>query len=118
MTNKVTGPSNVQKRMLARKLWQTKRRIWRDVSKRLMAPQKNRVEVNLAKLNLATSKDDVVVIPGKVLSVGNMTKAITVACYAISSSAAKKLEESGSKRISIEDLLKQNPSGSGVKIIV
>ena len=118
MTNKVTGPSNVQKRMLARKLWQTKRRIWRDVSKRLMAPQKNRVEVNLAKLNRATSKNDIVVIPGKILANGLMEKQITVASYAISNSAAKKLEESGCKSMTIEELLEQNPTGSGVKIIV
>jgi len=115
---KPTGPTNVQKRMLARKLWKTKRRIWRDVSDRLMAPQKNRVEKNLSAINNVTSKGDTIVIPGKVLSDGYLDKAITVACYAISSSALKKLEASGSKRITIEELLEKNPSGSGVKIIV
>ena len=109
---------DVPKRMLARKLWKTKRRIWRDVSKRLMAPQKNRVEVNLAKLRRVTNKNDVVVIPGKVLADGELTAAITVACYSISKSALVKLEESGSKRISIEKLLEEKPTGKGVRIII
>ena len=115
---KVTGPSNVHKRMLARKLWQTKCRIWCDVSKRLVSAQKNRVEVNLAKLNAATKKGDVVVIPGKVLANGILDEAITVACYAISKSAVIKLNEAGCNQISIEELLEQNPTGKGVKIII
>lgn len=115
---KVTGPSNVLKRMLASKLWKTKRRIWRDVSKRLMAAQKNRVEKNLSAIDAVTAKDDVIVVPGKVLAVGTVNKAITVACYAISNSAAKKLEEAKCKVISIEELLEQNPTGKGVKIVV
>ncbi len=114
----VTGPSNVQKRILARKLWQTKRRIWRDVSKRLMAPQKNRVEVNLSSINSATNNGEIIVVPGKILANGALTNKLTIACYAISKSAANKLEESGSKQISIEDLLTNNPTGKGVKIIV
>ena len=113
-----TGPSNVQKRMLARELWKTKRPIWRDVSKRLMAPQKNRVEKNLGDLSRVTKNGDIVIVPGKILANGALDKKITIACYAISKSAAKKLEASESKRMSIEELVKKYPSGKGVRIIV
>ena len=118
MPSKVTGPSNIQKRMLARKLWKTKRRIWRDVSKYLMAPQKNRVEKNLGDLHNVTNEGDVVIVPGKVLANGTLTKKITIACYSISKSAANKLEASKIKRISIEQLMDENPSGKGVRIII
>jgi large subunit ribosomal protein L18e len=115
---KPTGPTDLLKRQLARRLWKTKRRIWRDVSERLMAPQKNRVEVNLAKIEKVTAKGQTIVIPGKVLASGSLLNNVTVACYAISKSAKKKLEESGSKQISIDELLEQNPTGKGVSIIV
>lgn len=114
---KPSGPTNVQKRMLARKLWQTKRPIWRDVSKRLLGVSKNRVEINLAKINRLTQKGETIVIPGKVLANGDLDKSITIACYAISKSALAKLNASKSKRITIEELVEKNPTGSGVRII-
>ena len=117
MPSKVTGP-HTQKRMLARKLWKTKRRIWRDVSEYLMAPQKNRVEKNLGDLHSVSNDGDVVIIPGKVLANGQLAKKITIACYSISKAAAKKLNESNIKRISIEQLLEENPAGTGVRIII
>ena len=113
-----TGPSNIQKRMLARKLWKTKRPIWRDVSKRLMAPQKNRVEKNLGDLSRITKNGDIIIVPGKILANGALDKKITIACYAISKSAAKKLEASESNQMSIEELVKKYPAGKGVRIIV
>lgn len=113
-----TGPSNVLKRMLARKLWKTKRRIWRDVSERLMGTTKNRIEVNLYRINKATEKGDTIVVPGKVLANGTLDASITIACWSISSSASKKVTQSGSNVITIDELLEKNPTGSGVKIII
>jgi large subunit ribosomal protein L18e len=115
---KVTGPSNIHKRMLARQLWKTKRQIWRDVSNRLMAPQKNRVEKNLGDINRICNDGDIIVVPGKVLGNGAVSKKITIACYAISKSATRKLEASKIKRMTIEELLEKHPEGSGIRIIV
>ena len=113
-----TGPSNVYIRKLARKLWKTKRPIWRDVSKRLMAPQKNRVEVNLAKLERLTQQGETIVVPGKILANGTLEKSLTIACKAISKSAREKIAASKSKLITIEELLEKNPTGTGVRIII
>ena len=116
--SKITGPSNIQKRMLARKLWKTKRPIWQDVSKRLMAPQKNRVEKNLGDINRITNDGDVIVIPGKILGNGEISKTITIASYAISKSAADKLKASKIKYMKIDELVDKHPKGTGVRIIV
>lgn len=115
---KITGPSNIHKRMLARKLWKTKHAIWRDVSKRLMAPQKNRVEKNLGDINRITTDGDVIVIPGKILGNGALSKSITIASYAISKSAAVKLKASKIEHLTIEELVDRHPDGKGVRIIV
>ena len=113
-----TGPSNIHIRMLARKLWKTQRPIWRDVSKRLMAPQRNRVELNLAKINSLTQKGDTIVVPGKVLATGNVDKSITIACYKMSKSALVKLKASKSNVLTIEELVEKNPTGTGVRILI
>ena len=115
---KITGPSNISKRMLARKLWKTKRPVWRDVSKRLMAPQKNRVEKNLSDIHRITNDGDVIVIPGKILGNGVLTKSITVASYAVSKSALLKMKASKIEHLSIEELVERHPEGKGIRIIV
>jgi large subunit ribosomal protein L18e len=113
-----TGPSNVHKRILARKLWKTQRPVWRDVSKRLMTPQKNRVEVSVGAINRICQEGDVIVIPGKILADGDIQKKLTVAYYAISKSAAIKLDAAKIERMTIEELVEKNPSGKRVRIIV
>ncbi|MFX1571143.1 MAG: 50S ribosomal protein L18e [Promethearchaeota archaeon] len=116
MSHRVTGPSNFYIRALIRDLWKTKIKIWRTISKKLSGPRRNRVKVNLYRIDKKTNKNDVIVIPGKVLGVGNLNHSLTIACLEYSKSAKQKIESSGSKLISIEQLLEQNPKGNGVKI--
>ncbi|MFW9970838.1 MAG: 50S ribosomal protein L18e [Candidatus Odinarchaeota archaeon] len=117
MSHKITGPSNYYIRKLIRDLWKTQIKIWKTLSKRLSGPRRNRVNANLYHINKNTKKNDVVVIPGKILGMGELDHSLTIACLEYSQSAKKKVELSGSKLISIEELLEQNPKGSGVKIL-
>ncbi|MFX0028281.1 MAG: 50S ribosomal protein L18e [Candidatus Hermodarchaeota archaeon] len=116
MSHKITGPTNFYIRKLIRDLWKTKIKIWRRISKKLSSSRKNRVSPNLYRINKKTKQNDVVVIPGKVLGMGELDHQITLACLNCSKSARQKIEASGSKLLSIEELLEQNPKGSGVKI--
>ena len=116
MSHKITGPSNFYVRKLMRDLWKTKIKIWRRISKKLSSSRKNRVSPNLYRINKKTKQNDVVVIPGKVLGMGELDHQVTIACLDCSKSARQKIETSGSKLLSIEELLEQNPKGSGVKI--
>ena len=116
MSHKITGPSNYYVRKLTRVLWKTKIKIWRKISKKLGSPRRNKVAPNLYRINKKTKENDVIVIPGKVLGMGELSHTLTIACLECSNSARKKINSSGSKLISIEDLLQQNPKGSRVKI--
>ena len=116
MSHRILGPSSYYIRKLIRNLWKTKVNIWKKVSKKLSGPRRNRVKANLYRINKKTSKDEVIVIPGKVLSMGELDHTLTIACLEYSKSAKKKIESSGSKLITIEELLEQNPKGSGVKV--
>jgi len=116
MSHRVTGPSNYYNRKLIRDLRKTKRRIWKKISKKLSSPRKNRIEANLYRINKKTKENDVIVVPGKVLGVGDLNHKITIACLNCSKPAKKKIENSGSKIISIEELLEQNPEGKDLKV--
>ena len=116
MSHRITGPSNYYHRKLIRDLWKTKRRIWKKVSKKLSGPSRNKLKANLYRINKRTKNNDVIVIPGKVLGIGELDHKLTIACLSASKSARKKIEASGSKIISIEELLEQNPEGKKIKV--
>jgi large subunit ribosomal protein L18e len=116
MSHKIAGPSNYYVRKLIRDLWKTKIRIWRKISKKLSSPRKNKVTPNLYRINRKTKENDVIVIPGKILGMGELNHTLTIACLECSNSARTKINSSGSKLISIEELLEKNPNGSGIKI--
>jgi len=116
MSHRITGPSNYYNRKLIRDLWKTKRRIWKKVSKKLSGPRREKVEANLYRINKKTKENDVIVVPGKVLGVGEIDHKLTIACLNCSKTARKKIETSGSKLLSIEELLEQNPEGKDVKV--
>ncbi len=116
MSHQSKGPSNYYHRKLIRELWKTKRRIWKKVSKKLASPRSNKIEANLYRINQKTKVDDVIVIPGKVLGNGELNHKLTIACLECSNHAKKKIEQSGSKLLSINELLEQNPEGKNIKI--
>ena len=56
-------------------------RIWRDIALRLEKPKRNWAEANLSKLERYAQDGETIVVPGKVLAAGNISKKITVAAY-------------------------------------
>lgn len=92
-------------------------RIWRDIAERLEGPRSNYASTNLSKINRYTSEGDVVIVPGKVLGCGELNHRVTVAALSFSSKAAEKIRKAGCRMLTIEDLMKENPKGSGVKIM-
>jgi large subunit ribosomal protein L18e len=91
--------------------------LWRDIAKRLEKPRQHYAEVNLSKINRYSAENDTIVVPGKVLSAGEIEKPVTIAALGFSKRAVEKISSRG-KCVSIEELMKANPKGSGVKIIV
>ncbi len=92
-------------------------KIWKDIAKRLSKPARRRAEVNISKINRHTEDGYVVIVPGKVLGAGKLDHKVIVAAFSFSESAKKAIEEAGGKCMKIEDLVKENPKGSMVKIM-
>lgn len=105
-------------RFLKKKSRENDAKIWAYVAELLSRPRKLRAQVNLSRINRYTKEGDIVVVPGKVLGDGYLDHKVTIAAFAFSENAKKKIMEAGGRLMNIDELVNENPKGSGVKIIV
>ena len=98
-------------------LMKTEKPLWRKVALELSKPRRKRVEVNLSKIDAYANGEETLLVPGKVLGSGNVSKKVTVAAFAFSESAKHLIGIAGGKAITIESLRKTNPEGRGVTIL-
>ncbi len=91
--------------------------IWKDIALRLSKSSSNWPEVNLDRISKYTGEKETAIIPGKVLSTGNLTKKITIAAWSFSEKSRGKIKEAGGKYMSIEELFKSNPKGKDIRIL-
>ena len=75
----------------------TKKTIWFDLAKRLEAPTRNKVALNVEKIDSLAEKfkGKTLVVPGKVLSQGELTQKVNVVAVAASETAKQKINASG-----------------------
>ena len=115
---KSTNPELIQLiRFLKKQAREAQANIWLDVAKYLAKSNRQRVSVNLSRINRHTEKKAIVVVPGKVLGSGVLNHQITVASFGASEKAKEKLAAAKAKYLSIPELVKENPKGANVKII-
>ena len=103
---------------LLRELLQNKSRFWRAVAEKLSKPRRSRVVVNVSKINRIARDGEKIIVPGKVLGAGVISKKVSVICYECSQKAREKIEKAGGKVVPIEEMLKKNPEGKGLKIVM
>ncbi len=101
-------------KMLSR---ENKAPIWRDIAKRLEKPSRVWAEVNVSKLSLYINKGETVIVPGKLLGAGDIEFPVTVATLKASKQARSKIAAAGGTVLTIPQLAKANPKGSGVRIM-
>lgn len=115
-----TGPTTQELKNLIvelRKLSSKQKiKLWKRIADDLEKSTRQRREVNLYKINKYTKKDETALVPGKVLSLGNLEKKITIAAYKFSAEAKNKINKIG-KAITIRELIKENPKGKKIRII-
>lgn len=118
---KRTGPTNIYLRLtisyLKKKSRENGARIWKRVAELLSAPTRQRVIVNLSRINRYTNEGDVVVVPGKVLGVGFINHKVIIGAWSFSKSAKEKIEKAGGRAVTLIELANMYPKGSNVKII-
>lgn len=90
--------------------------IWKRIAIDLEKPTRKRRIVNLYRINKYTRDNEIVVVPGKVLSVGELDHKVTVAAFAFSGNAMEKINKIG-KAVYITELIKESPKGKGIRIM-
>ncbi|MCI4337338.1 MAG: 50S ribosomal protein L18e [Thermoplasmata archaeon] len=91
--------------------------IWGDVARRLARPRHQVEPVNVGQLERLASANDTVVVPGKLLAQGVLSKPLTVAAFHYSDAARDKVHRAGGTTLGIHELIKAKPTGAGVRII-
>lgn len=90
---------------------------WLEVASILSGPRRKRMNVNLEKIDKETKDGETVVIPGKVLSQGEINKKLKIIALKFSEKAKEKLLKSKSEVLSIIEEIKKNPKAKGVRIL-
>ena len=90
--------------------------VWEDVAERLEKPRRTHAEVNLGRIERYAQEDETVVVPGKVLGSGVLSKEVTVAAVDFSGTAQTKIDQVG-ETMKLEQILEQNPDGVNVRVI-
>jgi large subunit ribosomal protein L18e len=91
--------------------------LWKRIAVELDKPTRSKREVNVFKIDTVAKDGEVVVVPGKVLGSGVLSKKLTVAALSFSDSAKEKIVSQQGEVLSIEELMKKNPEGKQVRIM-
>ena len=88
-----------------------------DVAGILSSPKINRVNLNLNEINEKAKDGETILVPGKVLSQGEIEKKIKVIAFSFSEKAKEKILKAKGEVSSISDEIKKNPEAKGIKIL-
>lgn len=91
--------------------------IWRDIARRLAGGRRRYASINLGKIDSLASDGDVLVVPGSILGAGSISKKLTISSLHISQKALEKIRAAGCTYKTIDELSKENPKGSNIKIM-
>lgn len=94
-----------------------KQEAWLKFVGLLSAPRRNKICLNLENINKESKAGETVVVPGKVLSQGNIDKKIKVVAFDFSEKAKEKLLSAKCEISYMIDEIKSNPSAKGIKIL-
>jgi len=90
--------------------------IWSRLADLAVKPSTSRRVVNLTRINKTTKENNVLFVPGKVLGTGSMSHKITLCSFSMSTTAAKKIVQTGGKIMTYSEMIKKYPTGKGVII--
>lgn len=102
---------------LTSKVKATKAKIWIRVAKELSKPTRNQTEVSLGKLDSMAKDGFCLVVPGKILGTGSLSKKVDVATYQISDSARAKIIAAGGKVLNLEEAAKSYKDGKKLVLV-
>ena len=116
---KRTGPTNYQTQSIIAEIEPKahESRFWKRIVHDLKKPSRQKRIINVYKIDKLAKDGETIIVPGKVLSVGEITKKVDVAALQFSEGAKQKILDAQGKILTISELFKQNPEGKKIKIL-
>ena len=118
---KRTGPTNQYMveliSNLKKKAIESKENIWKRIACDLEKSTRSRRVVNLSRIDRVTKKDEIIVVPGKVLGSGMLNHPVTIAAWSFSDGALDKIKQTNAKAMDIKDIMKESAKGKRIRII-
>lgn len=102
---------------LKRWSWENQAPIWRDIARRLEKPSRVWAEVNISRISMHVGKGETLIVPGKLLGAGEIDRPVTIASVKTTRGAREKIIKAGGTVMTIPQLVKANPKGTGVRIM-
>ena len=94
-----------------------KKEKWIKIAGILSGPRRKMPSLNLTEIDKGSKEGDTIVVPGKVLSQGEINKKIKVVALGFSEKAREKLMKSKSDPTTISEEIKKNPDAKGVRVL-
>jgi large subunit ribosomal protein L18e len=91
--------------------------IWGSVADRLERSRHPSTPMNVGRLERIAAAEETIVVPGKLLADGPLSKPLTVAALSYSTEARAKVRAAGGTALSISELLRAKPDGAGVRLL-
>ncbi len=121
MSKKILKKSSTKKLIaeLEQHYSKTQKKIFRAIARELSKPSRNLHAVNLRKLNSLNEKfkGKTFVVPGKVLSSGELNGKVRVAALGFSETAKQKINELKGEALSLNDLIQEKINVSELVIV-
>ena len=111
------GPTNPLLKALIEELNKQNALIWKRIAYELGRPKRKKRQVNLSELQRNTKSGETVLLLGKLLSSGTLKNKLIIATWNASTKAAAAVKAAGGTIIPIQELIKKNPKGTGVKVV-
>ena len=94
-----------------------KQEAWLPVAQRISGPTKALAAINLDHIDAQAKAGDTVLIGGKVLATGTLTKKVRIVALSFSKAALTKAQATKSELVTIMDKIKANPKATGIKVV-
>ena len=90
---------------------------WFRIAEIISGPRRKRMNLNLDEIDNIANDGETIVVPGKVLSQGELNKKIKIVALNFSKNAKEKLSRSKKDFATIEEEIKKNPDAKGIRIL-
>ncbi len=90
---------------------------WNIIASVLSGSKKNRLNINLEEIDKKSEDGETIVVPGKVLSQGEINKKVKIIALSFSEKAKEKLLKAKIETSNMLEEIKKNPEAKGIKVL-